>query len=89
MRQDKKNTKHFIQSIELYEGGYRKFLDLVRGFKVRPGSLVYMVRSVKHHVYREDKAVQKEEAKSFSSPGRNIYFYYFFVSLLVDIVLAG
>ncbi len=48
----------------LYEGGYRKFLDLVRGRKVRPGSLVYMVRSVKHHVYREDKAVEKEGARS-------------------------
>ncbi len=71
----------------LYEGGYRKFLDLVRGRKVRPGSLVYMVRSVKHHVYREDKAVEKEGARSESLTPPGIYI--FFVSLLADIVFAG
>ncbi len=63
----------FPQDIEIYLGGYESLLELSKGDgaaagggeerrrKIRVGSIIFMVRSAKHHNLREDKGLEGEQ----------------------------
>ncbi len=67
---------HFFQTkdIKIYTGGYDALLALSKGdgiaggeerrWKIRVGSIIYMVRSAKHVRLREDKGLRGQQAWS-------------------------